>query len=247
MEAFARVLSARDVDDDVVLDEDHLELSLIAGRESADGDRDAERIGLSASARAHRHTRGGRSRGVACEPSKGSVIAPDAVAAALNHGLGRVKVPTVARIVLSLPVRPAGGGERVGPAEVVPVVDVKADREDAYAGDRLVVLEARELVFRRRAGRAPLGGEELHEDGDRGLRRLHEGLVGAGDVSAGDGDSCEGEEQDGRQADPHPPTTYAAAGGFGLALLVDMRGVEWYWRGRVFGASRSLDRPYEKP
>ena len=63
------------------------------------------------------------------------------------------------RSVRTLPCRVVGGGERIGPPELVPVVDVELEREDAGIGGNFS-----EHSVGRRAAAASLRGEELHDD-----------------------------------------------------------------------------------
>ncbi len=76
-----------------------------------------------------------------------------------------------------LPVGETRVGETVGPADVVPVVDVQRQRNHLRVSG-----QGREVFVRRRAGRTALRGEEFHHD--LGARF---GRGGAGEKQAADG------------------------------------------------------------
>ena len=84
-----------------------------------------------------------------------------ALAPAVDHQLRGVDGAQAQRPpVVALPLGPAGRGEGVRPADVVPVVDVEGEGDDPPAVGRLLG-QSRQQAIRRRTARAPLRGEQL--------------------------------------------------------------------------------------
>ena len=67
--------------------------------------------------------------------------------------------------VLLLTTREIGRGKGIGPAEVVPVIDVLFESEDFDAVDGLIGPEFFEERIRRRTTGAALGGKEFEDNG----------------------------------------------------------------------------------
>ena len=101
-------------------------------------------------------------------PSKVSDVERRAVLRAVDHRLRRVDLTIAARLGIgALAVGVAGHRQRVLPAEIVPIVDRKAQRDHR----RITGVFADQLVGRW-AGRAALAGEEFDDRTRLGLTRL---------------------------------------------------------------------------
>ena len=91
--------------------------------------------------------------------------APVAKVAAAEHHLRRIDVARArSRLDVALALRAAGRGERILPADVIPVVHVEGKRHDATG--RGLQREARKPAIRGRAARAAFRGVQLDERRD---------------------------------------------------------------------------------
>jgi len=83
-----------------------------------------------------------------------------------------------------------GRGERVAPAEVIPIVDVLFESDDFGAVDGLFLGQLFEERIGRRATGAAFGGEEFDEDGSsgRGIGRFRLVAGGCGAADEGKGE-----------------------------------------------------------
>jgi hypothetical protein len=79
--------------------------------------------------------------------------------------------------VVLLAASEIGGGERVAPAEMVPVIDMLFERNDFYAVEGLILTELFEKIIGGRAGGTAFGREEFEDDG----------LLGGGSLRGGEG------------------------------------------------------------
>jgi hypothetical protein len=78
--------------------------------------------------------------------------------AAVDYYLGGVDLPVAANLGVGALARRVGrAGERILPAEIIPIVDGHAHRHDAGILDQFA-----EQLVGRRARRAALAGEQLH-------------------------------------------------------------------------------------
>ncbi len=114
------------------------------------------------------------------------------------------------RAIGTLTGRVRGAGERIGPAEVVPVIDVELEGDDVGARDGLTSRERGEERIGGRAARAAFGGEELE---DHRLALPGRGGVGGAlrGRSAG-GESSEEGEGESAESSTHG-RSYGARGG----------------------------------
>src|SRR5512134_3821923 len=86
-------------------------------------------------------------------------VVADRLAYAVEHGLRRINVAIAAKIRIALlPYGMRVKRERVAPAEIVPVIDGKAQRDETR-----VVRELAKQLVRLGAGRAALTGEQLND------------------------------------------------------------------------------------
>ena len=83
-----------------------------------------------------------------------------------------------------------GRGERIAPAEVIPIVNVLFESDDFGSVDGLLLGQLFEERIGRRATGAAFGGEEFDEDGStgRGIRRFRLVARGCGAADEGKGE-----------------------------------------------------------
>src|SRR5450755_3457370 len=158
-EAPARVLSARDLRDDAVLDDGDEDLRV--ARHAGDGYARGTR-GVRDDADDGFRLAGGLSDGV----PRSLLVAPDELGPAVHDHLRRVDAAWAPEApgIRALALRVLRGRKWVLPAEVVPVIHMEGQRHHERAGYGLVSGEAREEPVGRGTARAALGREELDEN-----------------------------------------------------------------------------------
>src|SRR5438309_1867011 len=77
--------------------------------------------------------------------------------------------------IFVLPLAEFGRRVRIGPPQTIPVVDVFGKRDDLCAPDRLSLFKTSEQLVGWWATRAPLGREELDQNG--GWRPVWQGAI----------------------------------------------------------------------
>src|SRR5688500_3835372 len=106
-----------------------------------------------------------------------------------NKGRRKYAIGFPTRGVSRLPLRPFARGERIAPAEVVPIMEVKCDRHEILPEPRLVFQIAQPRL-RRRTTAASLRSEKLEQMGPRWFA-FEDHLAGLGGRGGKSGDEKE--------------------------------------------------------